>query len=569
MKKQNVRTLGLIVGTFTYLLIGAAIFDSIESEEERRHKEALEKLEDQMLIKYKISEDDFNILEEVVQLQQPYKAGKPWKFAGSFYYATTVLTTIGYGHSTPKTDGGKLFTMIYAIIGIPIGLVMFNSIGERFNYFSSMIINKFRKMVKAQQPETTELDLICVGLTLSGIVFTSGAAAFSHYEGWTYYHSMYYCFTTLTTIGFGDFVALQQDNALETKPEYVTFALFFIVFGLAIIAALLNLMVLKFMTMNTEDEKKDEAQALQNAAQTVRLDGDIICQQNEVRPWQAEPVGGGSGSVEDIRSVCSCTAFDPFRIKAKRRLKKAAKAARKNNRRATLETEADTLGGTRCSTTMKWYSTDSLHTNAQRSPVAVQSCEMTRVVKNVQKTSGVNKKGDSKCPKGPKKPLSASEKAGSVHDLRRCAVSSLLRVPPQYTTFNERPRPRLPLQVNKAFKDFSSNSKDQVIVLQTEDIELDSQAEIMPPKPVSTGTGNADMSNQTRCCTSPPPGETETDVGQSRFVLINGFDLSRLLKLAKKWTFRRNGGENSDDYDGDQLPLEEMQKNGRHKRASL
>ena len=86
---------------------------------------------------------------------------------------------------------------------------------------------------------------------------------YDFFSGWTYYHSMYYCFTTLTTIGFGDFVALQQDNALETKPEYVTFALFFIVFGLAIIAALLNLMVLKFMTMNTEDEKKDEAQALQ------------------------------------------------------------------------------------------------------------------------------------------------------------------------------------------------------------------------------------------------------------------------------------------------------------------
>jgi uncharacterized membrane protein len=84
---------------------------------------------------------------------------------------------------------------------------------------------------------------------------------------------MYYCFTTLTTIGFGDFVALQQDNALETKPEYVTFALFFIMFGLAIIAALLNLMVLKFMTMNTEDEKRDEAQAIQvkNAKNRVRI----------------------------------------------------------------------------------------------------------------------------------------------------------------------------------------------------------------------------------------------------------------------------------------------------------
>ena len=42
MKKQNVRTLSLIVGTFTYLLIGAAIFDAIESEEEQRQKEALE-----------------------------------------------------------------------------------------------------------------------------------------------------------------------------------------------------------------------------------------------------------------------------------------------------------------------------------------------------------------------------------------------------------------------------------------------------------------------------------------------------------------------------------------------
>ena len=73
--------------------------------------------------------------------------------------------------------------MIYAIIGIPIGLVMFNSIGERFNYFSSMVINKARKLIKAKQQETTEMDLICVGSTLSVIVFTSGAAAFSHYEG--------------------------------------------------------------------------------------------------------------------------------------------------------------------------------------------------------------------------------------------------------------------------------------------------------------------------------------------------------------------------------------------------
>lgn len=42
MKKQNVRTLSLIVCTFTYLLVGAAIFDVLESETEKRRKEALD-----------------------------------------------------------------------------------------------------------------------------------------------------------------------------------------------------------------------------------------------------------------------------------------------------------------------------------------------------------------------------------------------------------------------------------------------------------------------------------------------------------------------------------------------
>ena len=41
MKKQNVRTLSLVIGTITYLLIGASIFDYVESEEEKRQKEAL------------------------------------------------------------------------------------------------------------------------------------------------------------------------------------------------------------------------------------------------------------------------------------------------------------------------------------------------------------------------------------------------------------------------------------------------------------------------------------------------------------------------------------------------
>ena len=39
--------------------------------------------------------------------------------------------------------------------------------------------------------------------------------------GWDYFQSLYYCFITLTTIGFGDFVALQQEHSLTRSPGYV------------------------------------------------------------------------------------------------------------------------------------------------------------------------------------------------------------------------------------------------------------------------------------------------------------------------------------------------------------
>lgn len=41
MKRQNVRTLSLVVCTFTYLLIGAAVFDALESNTERKRWEFL------------------------------------------------------------------------------------------------------------------------------------------------------------------------------------------------------------------------------------------------------------------------------------------------------------------------------------------------------------------------------------------------------------------------------------------------------------------------------------------------------------------------------------------------
>jgi len=95
MKKQNVRTLSLIVCTFTYLLIGAAVFDALESEYEIENKRKFFDEENKMKERYNISTEDYERLRINVWKVMPYKSGRQWKFAGAFYFSLTVVTTIG------------------------------------------------------------------------------------------------------------------------------------------------------------------------------------------------------------------------------------------------------------------------------------------------------------------------------------------------------------------------------------------------------------------------------------------------------------------------------------------
>lgn len=95
MKRQNVRTLSLIICTFTYLLVGAAVFDALESDNEMREEEKLKAEEIRLKGKYNITSEDYRQLELVIMQSEPHRAGVQWKFAGSFYFAITVITTIG------------------------------------------------------------------------------------------------------------------------------------------------------------------------------------------------------------------------------------------------------------------------------------------------------------------------------------------------------------------------------------------------------------------------------------------------------------------------------------------
>ena len=41
-----------------------------------------------------------------------------WNYKNAFFFAATIVTTVGYGNVYPITIAGKVFTVLYAIIAM-------------------------------------------------------------------------------------------------------------------------------------------------------------------------------------------------------------------------------------------------------------------------------------------------------------------------------------------------------------------------------------------------------------------------------------------------------------------
>uniref|UniRef100_G3PQX9 Potassium channel, subfamily K, member 15 n=1 Tax=Gasterosteus aculeatus TaxID=69293 RepID=G3PQX9_GASAC len=303
MKKQNIRTLSLILCMFSYLLVGAAVFDALESETETARRRILEQKRNEMKKKYRFSEVDYCEIERVVLQAEPHRAGRQWKFAGSFYFAITVITTIGYGHAAPGTDAGKVFCMFYAVLGIPLTLVMFQSLGERMNTFVRYLLHKAKQCLGCRRTEVSMENMVLVGFLSCIGTLCVGAVAFSHFERWSFFHAYYYSFITLTTIGFGDFVALQKKEDLQEKTPYVAFSFMYILVGLTVIGAFLNLVVLRFLTMNTEDERRDAQERASLNSSRWRMEP---AAPTSSLPQRRNSKADGRRPESSLGSLCSC-----------------------------------------------------------------------------------------------------------------------------------------------------------------------------------------------------------------------------------------------------------------------
>lgn len=77
-----------------------------------------------------------------------------------------------------------MFCMFYALAGIPLGLVMFQSIGERLNTFVAFVLRHVKRCMGVAQPQVTHINLIVVASACGSLVMAAGAFVFHRTEGW-------------------------------------------------------------------------------------------------------------------------------------------------------------------------------------------------------------------------------------------------------------------------------------------------------------------------------------------------------------------------------------------------
>ncbi|XP_065535122.1 potassium channel subfamily K member 16-like [Lathamus discolor] len=232
----------LVLGYLFHLLLDAMVFQLLEKQSEihfwdQFQLEKLKFLQNYTCLDRQALEQFLQVLMEAwvkaVNLEGNSTNPSNWDFSNSFFFAGTVITTIGYGNLSPSTVAGQIFCVFYALFGVPPNLAFLNQLEKGLSAHLITLERWVQKPGRAQVVQTLAVAIFLTTGTLLFLIFPP--LVFSYVEGWSYGEGFYFTFITLSTIGFGDYVVGTNRNK-HYIPVYRSLTVIWIVFGLAWLA---------------------------------------------------------------------------------------------------------------------------------------------------------------------------------------------------------------------------------------------------------------------------------------------------------------------------------------------
>uniref|UniRef100_A0AAX7U1V1 Potassium channel domain-containing protein n=1 Tax=Astatotilapia calliptera TaxID=8154 RepID=A0AAX7U1V1_ASTCA len=314
MKEDNARFCLLAGLILLYLLCGAAIFSALEHPFELRARLLWKQQLDNFTRRYRVNLGALHTL--LRQYEEANGAGirvdalRPrWDFSGAFYFVGTVVSTIGFGMTTPATIAGKIFLIFYGLIGCAATILFFNLFLERIITMLAYIMRWCHErrlrcagvgVVSSREESSGEEDslegwkpsvyyvMLILGIA-SVVIACSASTLYSSMENWSYVDSLYFCFVAFSTIGFGDLVSSQRQQ-YESQEAYRFGNCLFILMGVCCIYSLFNVISIHqlcscstpgcwwlcYGSVETVCDSETDAGALAEVQVGRRLSGEMI-----------------------------------------------------------------------------------------------------------------------------------------------------------------------------------------------------------------------------------------------------------------------------------------------------
>uniref|UniRef100_A0A669DBK8 Potassium channel, subfamily K, member 17 n=1 Tax=Oreochromis niloticus TaxID=8128 RepID=A0A669DBK8_ORENI len=227
MQIPSILLLGLVY--VAYVLIGGVIFWKLEGDLGMKDVRQLLDQKERLLNKYPcLNQAGLEAIAQVRNRNVGYKTNFYTCLQFVIYHSPSTIVTV--------TAGGQIFCVFFALFGIPLNIVVLNRVGEIILQRKTNAASLSHILLQT----CTRFSIHFVCYICGGVLFfVMPMIVFQQQEGWTHAEAIYYCFISLSTIGFGDFVA--DSNPDKYYPNwYSVLIASWIFFGMAWLALVIN-----------------------------------------------------------------------------------------------------------------------------------------------------------------------------------------------------------------------------------------------------------------------------------------------------------------------------------------